>query len=386
MRRPSPIAILAALIILGLAACQPGAEPTATPTRTPGGPLDELTAAPTGTPTPEPPTATPAPPPVPAGPFGPDSYPDGTNPLTGLPVSNPALLNRAPLAIKVSNDPLARPQSGLSQADLVFEHYAEGGVTRFTAIYYSQTPELVGSVRSGRLLDLEIVPMFDALFTASGFSEGVRQRINVSSWAARNFSGPFYAEPYLVRIQREGLALEHTLFAHPADLWQLATDQGVNNPPDLTPGLAFRGEPNAGGTPATHITIDYGIGLMRVEWTYDPALGAYRRVMGDQPHIEYLTGEQLTAANVLALSAIHVETDIIEDGYNGLWSVEIQVWGEGPASLFRDGQRIEGWWRRYDPEQMLQFTDLNGNTLYLRPGNTWFELVPAGFDQLYVEP
>jgi hypothetical protein len=326
--------------------------------------------------------------PIPLARVGPDSYPADVNPLTGLPVPDVAVLNRPPLAIKVSNDPLARPQSGLSFADLVYEHYAEGGVTRYTAIFYSQSAQQVGSVRSGRLLDLEIVPMYDAIYTASGFSDGVLQRMRQANWANRNFSPPFgYAEPYLIRINDPNIAYEHTLFAVPEALWALAQQQGVSQPPDLTPGLLFDPALPAGGTSAGKITINYGPQTSQVRWEYDPATNSYLRWVGGQPDTDKLTGQQLAFENVIAVAAMHVDTDILEDTVaGGHWSIEIQLWGEGPASIFRDGQRFEGRWRRTSPEEMITFTDLSGNPLPLRNGQTWFEVVPIGFDQLSVEP
>src|SRR5574341_1606427 len=83
------------------------------------------------------------------GAIGPDNFPTDVNPLTGLPVDNPAVLNRRPMVVKISNaPPLVRPQAGIGEADLVYEHYAEGGLTRFSAIFYSHAPERVGSIRS----------------------------------------------------------------------------------------------------------------------------------------------------------------------------------------------------------------------------------------------
>ncbi len=319
--------------------------------------------------------------------MGPDSYPAGVNPLTGLMVADPAVLNRRPLAIKVSNYIGARPQAGLSFADLVFEHYAEGGETRLTAVIYSQTPERVGSVRSGRLLDLEIVPMFDAILTASGFSDGVRARIDSTSWAARNLSGPYVGAPALVRVPLQNVAYEHTLFAVPIEIWRLADQQGINQPPVLTPGLAFSNAPPAGGTPASHVQIGYGLSWTNVDWQYDPLTRQYLRTLAGEPHTDALTGQQLAFDNVLLVGAWHIETDIPEDSFGGgHLSVEIQIWGDGPATLFRDGQRYEGHWTRSNPENMLQFTDSTGGVLYLKPGQTWFEMVPIGFDKLFVEP
>jgi len=325
---------------------------------------------------------------VPDGPVGPDTYPDNVNPLTGLIMDDPTVLQRRPLAIKVSNAPLARPQSGLNAADIVFEHYVEGGGTRYTAIMYGNTISEIGSLRSGRLPDLEIVPMLDAIYVASGFSSGVLERMRDANWRSRNFSSPFgyEDEPYMVRVQREGRAYEHTLYSVPDELWKLAETQNVNQPPDLTPGLAFWSDIQPNGTPATTVTINYFPVGYTVRWEYNPDTGRYYRWQDGEPDIDLLTGAQIAADNIIAVGAIHVDTGIVEDVFGGLWSIEVQIWGDGPASLFRDGQRYEGGWTRTNPEEMLLFTDLDGNILYFKPGQTWVEMVPIGFDQLFTEP
>ena len=85
-----------------------------------------------------------------------EEFPADVNPLTGLQVTDPAVLNRRPQVIKISNAPvLVRPQAGIGAADIVFEHYAEGGLTRFSAIFYSQAPNRVGSIRSARLIEIK---------------------------------------------------------------------------------------------------------------------------------------------------------------------------------------------------------------------------------------
>src|SRR5690606_7442224 len=107
------------------------------------------------------------------GALGPVNFPPDVNPLTGLSVDDPAVLQRRPVLVKISNaPPLVRPQHGIGQADLVFEHYAEGGLTRFSAIFYSQLPRQAGSIRSARLIDYELVEMYKALLAYSGASNG----------------------------------------------------------------------------------------------------------------------------------------------------------------------------------------------------------------------
>jgi len=87
------------------------------------------------------------------------------------------------------------------------------------------------------------------------------------------------------------------------------------------------------------------------------------------------------------LAANHVETDILEDMVaGGHYSIEIQLWGEGPASIFRDGQRFDGQWRRNGDTEMVSFYDSSGNALPLDVGNSFVQLVPLGFDGLIVNP
>ena len=108
---------------------------------------------------------------------GEQTLPDTVSPFTGLEVDDPARLNRMPAAVKISNSPIARPQSGLSKADVVIEHLAEGDITRFTAIFHSEDAERIGSVRSARLIDLEIPVLFDAFLVYSGANGEVSRLI-----------------------------------------------------------------------------------------------------------------------------------------------------------------------------------------------------------------
>ena len=114
--------------------------------------------------------------------YGPDTYPNGVNPLTGE-VVDPALVNRMPIAIKISNFPYnVRPQSGLSMADLVFEHPAEAGLTRFTGVFLQNDVAKIGSIRSARFIDTELAPMFGALLVTSGSSMGTMTHLRTNPW------------------------------------------------------------------------------------------------------------------------------------------------------------------------------------------------------------
>jgi len=386
MLRPRASLAVVMIIMVGmLAACQSG--PEVTPTRVPTLPPPIIVSATAQAETPQ---ATEALSPSPGNPFipegrvGPDSYPTNVNPLTGLIVPDPSVLDRRPMGIKVANTVQVRPQAGLGMADLVYEHYAEGGLTRLTAIFYSQQPERVGSVRSGRLIDSEIALMYDAIVVSAGYSHGVTEIMREEPWRQRNISIPFgYYEPYLFRIEDDTHVPPHNLYANPAEVWSLAEREGFNQAPDLTPGMAFEQAVPSGGSSASVIHLQY-LGS-DVRWIYNPATGLYARENDGSPHTDELTGEQLTAANVVVVTAQHVPTDIVEDELGNL-SIEIQIWGEGQVSIFRDGQRYDGVWHRNDLEEMLTFTDISRNVIPLKPGNTWFQVVPVTFNGFTVEP
>jgi hypothetical protein len=306
--------------------------------------------------------------------IGPDEYPENVNPLTGLVVSNPTVLERRPMAVKVSNFPAeVRPQSGLSQADIVFEHEAEGGTTRLTALFLTKTPTKVGSMRSARLIDLEIPAMYRALFVFSGASEGVRQRIFNSTYGenGRAFYADAWGEPFAFRDTE--IDPPHNFFANPEQIWYAAEERGVAESAGPV-GTAYSATVPTGGTSASIVDIAYHTEFVR--WFY----------VDGEPLMDRDNNQQIVAENVVILEVDHVEDrTILEDEVGaGHYSIEIQLWGEGPCHLFRDGQRFDCRWQRADDFSMLSFYTLDGNVLPLKPGVTWFQVVRPGFTGLTV--
>jgi hypothetical protein len=343
------------------------------------------------------------------GAIGPYTYAENINPLTGLAVADPAQLNRRPIVVKISNSPaLVRPQSGIGAADLVFEHYTEVGITRFSAIFYANAPQRVGSIRSARLIDYELVPMYQGLLAFAGASIGVDKRIygseaiieNLcrpredidqcrleadiigpagfvppSDFVDRAYKGVLYGAPYFFRD--ETIPVPHNLFVNLEALWQLAESDGNGGRPDLQ-GMAFHETPQ--GTPAgsgIYAQVRYRTTL--VEWHYDPVTARYYRSTDGQRHFDANTEEQISAANVVIVYAGHFLTDIIESQFEDTihWSVQITVWSEGDAVILRDGVRYEGRWLRPTRADLLTFETVDGELIYLKPGNTWFQLVPT---------
>jgi hypothetical protein len=349
-------------------------RPTPTSTVTPS-PTASYTPTATATETPSPsPTFTPSPT---ATIVGPNEYPDNYNPLTGLPYPNEAARDRRTLIVKVSNyPPIVRPQSGLDKADIVFEYEVEGAVTRFAAIYRSQGTEKVGSIRSARLIDLELVPMFQALLAYSGANQWIDNYIMNSDWRWRALTPQHGVNcPPFCRYPDGNLPYEHTLFGNTFEMWKVADDWQVDQGMAMR-GFAFSYEPDAGGAPAQDIFINYWNPNQDTRWQYHPDDGRYYRYNNGLPHVDAITGKQLAADNVVILEAQHIDRPDIYDSEIGGTVIETDLWGRGTAWLFRDGRWYKGIWVHSQGKTGLWLLFDDGQTpMHLHPGQTWFEVV-----------
>lgn len=295
------------------------------------------------------------PPPLPAG-----AVP-GTNPLTGLPTDKGALARR-PVLVRVGNDPVARSvQAGLSQADVVYEEIMDGwGVTRYTAIFWSQDAPMVRPVRSARLVSIDLAQQYQGALAHSGASDPIRLRI---SQAPIIDLDEFYNHaPYTYGPGDWRTRLYTSL----PRLRSYLQSKGLDQPVGLE-GWAFSDQP-PGGSPASSVTIPYPNGT--VVWRWDAGIGRYRRFIGGAPDIDANTGQQITAANVILLYAVHGKTDIVEDTL-GSTAIDIQLRGSGSVRVMRDGVVIDGSWQRTNEFQPTRFS------VPLKPGNSWIELIPS---------
>jgi hypothetical protein len=294
-----------------------------------------------------------------------------------------------PVAIKVSNWPgrYVRPQAGINAADLIFEHYNEGwNATRWTAIYLANDPARVGPVRSGRLIDLELPAIYDAVLACWGFSNGVLaifldSDLYPDQVVSNSIGGTLAPSPFYRDYSRD-VPLEHTGYTDPGLVRAWAEEHGLTGRQDLA-GMTFSEETQAGGEPARLVSIPWR-GL-DAEWRYDEASERYLRWSDGVPHTDALTGEQLSAANVVVLYVPQWNTDIVEDPHGGALSIQFALWNSNRAIVFRDGVQIEAFWQRWERDDMLTLTDAEGNDVPLKVGNTLFEVLPAPGDDYYFD-
>jgi hypothetical protein len=300
--------------------------------------------------------------------------PDDVNPLTGLKVPDKTVLERRPLLVRVGNDPQIRPQTGLSSADVVYEDVMDGWwVTRFTGIFLSQDLEAVGPIRSARLVNLQMAPQYDGGLVHSGASDPIRWRLSQSTIV--DLDEFFTRTPY---FYKQGADWRGRLFVNLKLIRKYLEQKKLEKAVPLR-GFVFDGEgalPPT-GTLATEFTIPYPKSSL-VTYKYDAASGLYRRFVQGQPHLDAITNQQLTAANVVVQFCPHDKTDIVEDS-QGTTSINITLLGEGPALVFRNGVAQTAHWKTDNPARMTHFLDQAGQPIAFKPGQTWIELAPPDY-------
>jgi len=290
-------------------------------------------------------------------------------PLTGLPLTDQAKLARPALTIKVENPPVARPQSGLDAADVVFEEVVEGGITRFLAVFHSTDAALVGPVRSVRPSDPEVIAPFGGLF---GYSGGTPKFINLLR------STPGITDVGVDKLdegngkayfRRPGRNPPDNLYTSTAKLWAA----GPPHPKPPAPFAAFlsAGQPftAAATTPATRLTAQ--VGDSSAVYDYDPAGGVYKRgglVEGSG---------SIAAANVIVQFTGYQISPGDEDA-NGTPVEKAVTVGSGDAIIVSGGLAVKGKWSKPSPSAYTTYTDSTGAPIKLRPGRTWIELARNG--------
>ncbi|MFD1991913.1 DUF3048 domain-containing protein [Paenibacillus nicotianae] len=348
-----------------------------------------------------------------------------TAPLTGLPVDQPSISR--PIAVMINNAPAARPQSGLAQADMVYEVLAEGGITRLIAVYQSYHGDVtIGPVRSIRPYLIGIGESMNALLVHAGGSpeaysilqQGNKEHLDEIT----NASVPFWRDssrkaPHNLYTNEEKLrkgALqkkykqEVTMPTYPflpstassnvsnattdslnTDASSVAKDSdslhtnkvsadnssGITNTTETQHSTDSTDEMSSTGiissvptaTKATSIELQFLLESYKVGYDYNAKSGVYTRSMNHEPHIDLNSGKPLTASNIIVLGGDYKVLDDI-----GRLSLNLDAGGE--AILFQQGQQIKGQWSKKSGD-VIRFMS-NGQEVPLVPGVTYYNIVP----------
>jgi len=290
--------------------------------------------------------------------------------LTGLPAGTSPNLNRPALVVKIENVDEARPQSGLIEADLVYEEIVEAGLSRFIVVYQSKDADPVGPVRSIRPSDPVIVKPLNPLFAYSG---GTSKFINMLHAAGITDVGVDAAPKAYYR--RPGRSAPHNLYTSTPRLYSQAP-AGMAPPPKtfdfLAAGEQFGG---AGVVPAAHLTVQPGQRTSAV-YDYDPASNTWKRTSNGRPQVVE-GGAQVAPTNVIVWFVPYVNSPGDVDVVGEPVSVA-QVIGTGDAWVLSQGKLVKGKWSKPSAEAPVSWTDVTGAPIKITPGTTWIEVQPIG--------
>ncbi len=318
---------------------------------------------------------------------------------------------RRPLTVMIENHADSRPQSGLMNADVVYEAVAEGGITRFMGVFYcnavkgSANKYDVGPVRSARTYFLDLAseysdyPLYAHVggancsaavsggpCTTNKKAQAIEQIAqygwnNKGTWGdLSQFSLSYKAcrrEPDRTGDTR---ATEHTMYCSTTELWNVAASRGLTN---LTEAKNTSWDKNyrpwsfkqadQAATSASTVSFDFwGDKAYAVSWKYDPSTNRYLRYNGNSAHIDFNSNETISTKNLIIQFA--KESRSIDEHLHNLYAVI----GTGDAILFQNGQKQEITWSKTARQGRTIFKDKSGKEVNFVPGQIWIEILPVG--------
>ncbi len=282
-------------------------------------------------------------------------------PLTGLPLDEEAA--HTAFGVMIENSTSARPQTGLYQADLVYEVLSEATITRFLAIFHSQEAERIGPIRSARDYYVHLNKGYDAIYVSAGGSPSGLEL--AESDYVPYISAQTYDQQYFSRSSER--SAPHNMYTTFSDLVSVAELIGLNleNAP---PQLPFDSETSTSrtGEEVDEFEVLYGSSSNNVKYEYDEKLNGYRRSNGGVPTEDHDTETPVAPQNVFVVEASH---RVIDDA--GRRDIDITSGGE--AYLFQDGVKHDVDWQS-DDGVILPYHE--GEPVQFVPGQTWINIVP----------
>jgi len=277
--------------------------------------------------------------------------PNSIAPLTGLVDESGESLTRPALAVKIGNNPEARPQAGITEADIVYEEIVEGGITRYMAIFNSTVPERVGPVRSVRGMDANIALNWGGIFAYSGGAKANETKIRgTDGILALNETA---AGDGMKRDSSRGAP--NNLYAIPAKLFE----KGGTPVPPVAQFTYSKTAPKSLEAVASFV-VEFKSGFA-CTWTWDASQGKFLRAYGAKPVVDQ-KGKQVAAENIVVQFINYPsESEGITTGSGVVW-------------VFRDGKVVKGTWSRPNVSSPATYKDAQGKTIALKPGQTWVEL------------
>lgn len=284
------------------------------------------------------------------------------SPFTGVTIEEENTAR--PVLATINNHPLARPQSGISDADIVYEVLTEGDTTRLLALFHSELPEEIGPIRSARDTFIQMAKGLDAFYVAHGYSPDALALLQSN-----------YVD-HVNGMQQDGTLFKrsserqapHNSYISGDNILTAADDAGASMTNNKVPSLSFHESiENAKiGDEASAVVVQNGSHPnFTSSYAYDEASGTYKQTVNDVLTVDKANDKQIELSNVLVLEAEHQTTDA-----EGRQAIDIESGGK--ALLFHAGTVKEIDWKNVDG----QLTPVeNGTPVELVPGKTWVHII-----------
>lgn len=284
------------------------------------------------------------------------------NPLTGMDMDM-QFENQRPIAVMIENEYNARPQSGLDKAGVVYEVLAEGGITRFLALFLGETVDEIGPVRSARPYFLDYAMEYDGIYihygaSPQGYIDLKQLKINaingmyddVTFWRDKSRKEPHNAytntEKILKTSEKSGFCKDTQLA-----LWKFNSEESP-----------------AGDWVLEDFKLEY-FNNYTVSYTYDRGKKAYERFINGKYHTDRKTGESIFVKNIIIQFA---GTKVIDD----VGRLSIKTVDSGKGYYISNGCCEEIKWQKDSRKERTKYTFADGSELVINPGNTWIQVLP----------
>lgn len=327
-------------------------------------------------------------------------------PLNGAYFTKPerdVWVTRRPLAVMIENSVDARPQSGLSAADVIYEAVAEGGITRFMGLFYCEAALdgnlTLAPVRSARIYFVNLVSEYDALYTHVGGAGNCDdpnvdpqakalcaiQKYNIKDLDEMGRAGDYKTCHRLTNRLDHDVAYEHTMACFLDELynvgakwnWTNVDQQGVAWNANFVPWkFATTSDPKATGSSASTVSYQFWSTDPQfnkdydVTWNYDSSTNTYLRSNGGQQSIDLNTGDPLRFKDVVVEFAKQTLLSDLEH------HVLYDVIGQGKALVFKDGVAISATWSKLSRTSRTLYKDQSGKDIKFNPGPIWITILP----------
>jgi Protein of unknown function (DUF3048) C-terminal domain/Protein of unknown function (DUF3048) N-terminal domain len=292
-------------------------------------------------------------------------------PLTDTPAPGGVVPDRPALLVKVGNEPEgARPQSGLNEADIIYDTPAEGFVMRYVAVYQCNNASSIGPTRSVRWVDYHMIarPFFTPILA---YAQGINPNLDGVAKDKAWLSGIDLLDvPASVAWRISTREAPDNLYTSTKSLY--AVYPKLKTPPPSV--FTYSAKPVSAATPAASLAINFSEGT-DVVWKWDAQKSLWMHTYSGVPDVDVLTKQQVSTTNIVVQIAKYTRGRYSES-LGGGGDVQSQLLGSGPGYILRNGTAVKVTWHRTDEIQPTSFTDAAGQKVSLAPGRTWVEIVP----------